>query len=80
MLPRPGTASVTLDGTDVVNREMVEQMMPSIQSKTVNTRSRVSCLQVKDGISDTNHLTLRTGFVIISLRSIKYIAASEIQT
>lgn len=30
-----GTASVTLDGTDVVNREMVEQMMPSIQSKTV---------------------------------------------
>lgn len=30
-----GTASVTLDGTDVVTREMVEQMMPSIQFKTV---------------------------------------------
>ncbi len=30
-----GTASVTLDGTDVVTREMVEQMMPSIISKPV---------------------------------------------
>ena len=30
-----GTASVTLDGTDVVSKEMVEAMLPSMMVKPV---------------------------------------------